>query len=98
MDYTMHVSTKCLVTIPGILADADMNVDALYEMLRGSVGIPSITLTVKFSDNAPEVMSFNGASGLMDCAEFLKNNIHPFLRLRMQDITEVIAILEYGKL
>jgi len=98
MDYTMHVSTKCWVTIPGILLDADMNVDALYEMMRGSVGIPSITLTLKSEGNAPEVRVFNGAAGLMDCAEFLKKNIHPFLRLRIQDITEVIAVLEYGKL
>jgi len=97
MDYTMHISTKCLVTIPGILLDADMNVDALYEILRGSVGIPSITLMVNSSSNERETMQFNGASGLMDCAEFLKDNMHPFLRLKIQEITQVSAVLDYAK-
>jgi len=97
MDYTMHTSTKCWITIPGILLDADMNIDALYEMLRGSEEIPDITLVITSSDNVPETMTFKGAAGLIGCYEFIKSNMHHQLRLKVQEITHIKALLEYTK-
>ena len=103
MDYTMHTSTKCWITIPGILLDADMNVDALYEMLRGSAQIPDITLVITSSVLWPnEVVrctssNFGSMTEVDSSCAFIKSNMHHQLRLKVQEITHIKALLEYTK-
>lgn len=96
MDYRMHTSTKCWVTIPGIISDADMNVDALHEIVRYSVGEPDITLYIAFREGEPMTMTFKGFSGKFECINFIKSNMHNAITLKVQDIRQVSAILAFN--
>lgn len=97
MDYTMHTSTKCWITIPGIIADADMNVDALFEILRGSLGVPDVTLWIASSTGESETKTFKGMAGLLECCDFVKSNMHNNITLKVQEIKQVSALLDYRK-
>jgi hypothetical protein len=96
MDYKMHTSTKCWVTIPGIMSEADMNVDALHEIVRYSIGEPDITLYIAFRECEPETMTFKGLAGKLECINFIKSNMHNAITLKVQDIRQVSAVLVFN--